>query len=65
MAYKDRKKAVEKINEYQREHYDRITVMAKKGNKDRFRQAAEFKGMSLSAFIESCVEKEIARMMET
>ena len=64
MAYKDKKMAAKKANEYSKEHYDRITVMAKKGSKEKFKKAAEFKGMNLSAFIEACVEKEISRMKE-
>ena len=64
MAYRDKKRAIEMVNKYQKDHYDRITVMAQKGRKERYKQAANLKGMSLSAFIESCVEKELSRMME-
>lgn len=50
------------INQYQKEKYDRITVMAAKGKKKEYEDAAQSKGMKLSAFIQDCVEKELDRM---
>ena len=64
MAYKDKSNELAYINQYQKEHYDRITIMAEKGKKKEYRMAAELKGLSLSAFVQECVEKEIARMRE-
>ena len=64
MAYKDKKVAFQKVNEYQKENYDRITVMASKGSKEKWRQAAAVKDMSLSSFVMDCVEKEISRMKQ-
>lgn len=64
MAFKDKQKEMEYINRYQKEKYDRITVMAEKGKKKEWRLAAEIKGMKLSAFVADCVEKELARMKE-
>ena len=62
MAYKDEKKKLAYINEYQQRNYDRITVMASKGKKQEWQTPAKIKGVSLSAFIMDCVEKEIERM---
>jgi len=64
MAYKDKAKAIEHVNRYQKEKYDRITVMATKGKKEEWKAAAALKGLALSAFVMDCVEKEISRMKE-
>lgn len=62
MGYADKKAAYDYVNEYQKEKYDRITVMATKGKKAEYQAAAKFKGMSLSAFIMACVDEKIAEM---
>ena len=59
MAFSDKKAAFNYINEYQKEKYDRITIMASKGKKAEYQAAAKLKGMSLSAFIMSCVDEKI------
>ena len=64
VAYRNKEDGIEYIKQYQKEHYDRITIMAEKGKKKEYKLAADLKGMSLSAFVQSCVEKEIARMRE-
>lgn len=60
MAFADKKAAFAYINEYQKEKYDRITVMASKGKKKEYQAAAKEAGMSLSAFIELCVDEKIS-----
>lgn len=62
MAFTDKQAAFKYVNEYQKEKYDRITVMADKGKKAEYRAAAKSKGMSLSAFIMSCVDEKIESM---
>ena len=64
MAFSDKQAAFKYINEYQKEKYDRITVMAPKGKKEEYKKAADLKGMKISAFIMDCVEKEIEKMKE-
>lgn len=59
MAFVDKKMAFAYVNEYQKEKYDRITVMAGKGKKEKYKAAAESAGLSLSAFIEKCVDKAV------
>lgn len=59
MAFVDKKEAFRYINEYQKEKYDRITVMAEKGKKAKYQEAAKKAGMSLSAFIAQCVDEKI------
>ena len=59
MAYANKQAAFNYINEYQREKYDRITVMASKGKKAEYHAAAKQSGLSLSAFIMQCVDEKI------
>lgn len=62
MAFTDKQAALDYINQFQKEKYDRITVMAKKGKKAEYQEAAKLAGMSLSSFIMTCVDKEIKNM---
>ena len=62
MAYKKKEDAYNYINKYQKDKYDRITVMAAKGKKEEYQTAAKLKGMKLSSFVQYCVDKEIERM---
>lgn len=62
MAFSDKKAAFAYINKYQKEKYDRITIMTGKGKKEKYRTAAKEAGMSLSAFIEKCVDEKISNM---
>lgn len=64
MAFSDKKEAYAYVNEYQKLKYDRITVMAKKGKKAEYQAAALAEGLSLSAFIETCVDEKISKMMK-
>ena len=45
MAFADKKAAFAYINEYQKEKYDRITVMAEKGKKAKYQEAAKAAGI--------------------
>ena len=62
MAFKDKGKELSYIAQYQKDNYDRITVMAPKETKCQIKAAAELKNMKLSAFVLDCVEKELERM---
>lgn len=64
MAFSDKAAEYAYINAYQKEKYDRITVMAKKGKKAEYQAAALAEGISLSAFIEMCVDEKISKMMK-
>lgn len=61
VAFANKKAAFAYVNEYQKEKYDRITVMAEKGKKAEYQTAAKAAGMSLSAFIEMCVDEKISK----
>lgn len=64
MAFAKKEDELSYIAQYQKDNYDRITVMAPKGKKAELRKAAELKNMKLSAFVLDCVEKELERMKE-
>ena len=62
MAFTDKQAAFNYVNQYQKENYDRITVMADKGKKAEYQAAAKSLNMSLSAFVMQCVDEKIASM---
>lgn len=64
MAFKNKEKELSYIAQYQKENYDRITVMAPKGTKEEIKKAAELKGMKISGFVLDAVQKELERMKE-
>lgn len=45
------------IDSYKREHYDRITITAPKGTKERWREQAEARGMSISQMAMQSVDE--------
>lgn len=49
------------VNQYQKK-YDRITVMEEKGKKAEYQEVAKLKGLSLSVFVQMCVDKEIEKI---
>lgn len=62
MAFKEKEKELSYIAKYQKENYDRITIMAPKGTKEDIQAASKLKNMSLSAFALDAINKEIERM---
>lgn len=62
MAFKDKEKELSYIAKYQKDNYDRITVMAQKGKKEEYKRAAQVKDMTLSQFMVHCAEKELDSM---
>lgn len=64
MAFTDKKAAFAYVNQYQKEKYDRITLMVKKGKKAEYKAAADKAGMPLSAFVEMCVNEKISKAVE-
>lgn len=59
MAFANKKAGFDYVNQYQKEKYDRITVMAEKGKKAEYQAAAKEFGLSLSAFVMMCVDEKI------
>lgn len=58
-----KKAAYDYINQYQKEKYDRITILRKAGEKDRLTEIAREKGYrTLTEFINACIDEKINRM---
>lgn len=58
-----RKAAFDYVNQYQKEKYDRITILRKSGEKEKLQAIAKEKGFSsLGAFINACIDEKINRM---
>ena len=64
MAFRDRGKELSYIAQYQKDNYDRITVMSPKGTKEKLKAAATLRNMSVSEFVLSCVTKELEKLKE-
>ena len=45
------------INNYQRENYDRITILVPKGRKELIQQHAKANGMSTTEYIVACIDE--------
>lgn len=58
-----KKAAFEYVNQYQKEKYDRITILRPSGDKKKLEAIAKEKGFdSLTKFINSCIDEKIKRM---
>ena len=64
MAFKEREKELSYIAQYQKENYDRITVMSPKGTKEKVKAGATLNGMSVSEFVLNCINKELEEMQK-
>ena len=59
MAFADRKRAIEYINQHQRENYDRITILRTKGDKDKIDALARDRGVSRNELINWCIDQQL------
>ncbi len=48
-------------NNFNKENYERIVLYLRHDDKERWKKAAQESEMTISAFVKSCVEKEIGR----
>lgn len=58
------KKVYEKVSynrEYNEKNYDRIGVMVPKGERERIKEAANKKGMSVNAFIVNAIRDKMEK----
>lgn len=58
MAFKEKQRMVEYNNAYNKENYDRITIMAKKGWKDKLRYLSEITGESVNSLILTAIREK-------
>lgn len=59
MAYNAKSK--ERTMKYMSENRDKLTLNLPKGDKERYKQYAESRGMSLTSLITELIEKEMER----
>lgn len=58
-----KKAAYDYINKYQKEKYDRITILRKTGEKERLTKIAKHKGYrTVTEFINACIDEKLNRM---
>lgn len=58
-----KKAAYDYINQYQKEKYDRITILRRSGEKKELERIAKDKGYNnLTQFINACIDEKINRM---
>ncbi len=57
-----KKAAFDYLNRYQKEKYDRITILRKSGQKKKIDAIAKERGMSTTQFINSCIDEKLKRM---
>lgn len=58
-----KKAAYDYINQYQKEKYDRITILRKAGEKARLTAIAKEKGYrTVTEFINACIDEKLNRM---
>ena len=62
MAYKDKKKAFDYNNGFNKQAYDRINLTVKKGKRELIQSAAAELGESTNAFINRLIDAELERM---
>ena len=61
--YESKKAAYDYINKYQKEKYDRITILRKTGEKERLTKIAKDKGYrTVTEFINACIDEKLNRM---
>ncbi len=57
-----RKAAYSYVNEYQKNKYDRITILRSAGEKAKIDAIAKERGMSTTQFINACIDEKLKRM---
>lgn len=59
MAFKDKAAGFEYQNRFNRENYDRVTVMLPKGDKAALQAAAQSAGVSVGEYIRQAIEAKM------
>ena len=60
MAFRDKQAQIFYNNEFNKNQYDRISLMVKKGKKEIIKAKADANGESVNAFINRAIEKLLA-----
>ena len=56
MAYKNKSDAIKYTNEFNKQAYDRVSLMLKKGKKEIIQKKARENGESVNAFINRAID---------
>ena len=62
MAFADKKSAADYINGYQKENYERITILMPKEKGIALKEYCKSKDIKTSAFINQCIDEKLKRM---
>lgn len=62
MAFADKQAAFAYNNQYQKEKYERVTVLLEKSKGKALKEFCKNKGVSASAFMEQCLDEKLKRM---
>lgn len=57
-----RQAAFKYVNDYQKKNYDRITILRPAGHKAIIEAVAKEKGLSVTQFINQCIDEKLKRM---
>ena len=63
MAYKKTDKLIKYNNQFNKDNYDRISLMIPKGKKEVIQLCAKVDGESVNGFINRLIDAEIVRMV--
>lgn len=61
MAFSEKQAAYKYINDYQKQRYDRITILRKSGEKKQLEEIARKKRLTVTAFINQCIDEKLKR----
>lgn len=56
-AFKEKKRGIAYNNEYNRENYDRITIMMPKGTREKLKEIARERGESVNALVSALLKE--------
>lgn len=62
MAYKKTDKLIKYNNQFNKDNYDRVSLMIAKGKKEQIQALAKINGESVNGFINRLIDAEIERM---
>ena len=59
MAFADTKQGYDYINQFQKNHYDRIVVLRTKGDREKLDALAKDRGVSRNELINWCIDQQL------
>ena len=59
MAFADKKRESEYINQYMRDNYDKFLIIRPKGDKEKIKKLAKDRGVSQNELINWCIDEQL------